>query len=261
MSNNNFIKAGDRGAALSLTGGIKAVNQGIALFSTKRAEIALLVNQLAVASVQVMLDHNKDDSAIVKLAEALMTAGCGRGSDYATYLRFLEKCGLVVDFDATVAEGEIATMKVDKKGFNKMTATDEARKKLNELLYDTLVKADCDIHTTLQAKPKRKPRGKAKAEDDATKPSEAVDAQPVDVALDKVRDTLALVAGDNPNKCKQIVALLERLTEVTVVMEQPANVLQMLENQGIFDKLSKQATATGMVDKLKAMKAGNSAKV
>lgn len=255
MSNTTFIKSTERGTSLTLPEGIKGVTKGITLFTAKRKDIKELINALAVASVQVCLDHSKDDSAIRKIAEALLCGGDGRGSDYATYLRFLDKCGLKVDYETPANEDEIATMVVHKKEFSKNITSEEGRKKLNEFLYDTLTKTEAGIHAAFQSKAKRKPRGKAPAKNAEEEASAVADVAPVDVALVKLRTKLAAVAGEDPKRVAMVMKALEHLADIGLTMDQPANLNQMLESKGIYKALDAAPKAQSWVDKIAAAKA------
>tara|TARA_R110000824_G_scaffold151515_1_gene322475 strand:+ start:1524 stop:2315 length:792 start_codon:yes stop_codon:yes gene_type:complete len=262
----SIITSNKRGTAFTLPEGSKGVMTGIELCFAKRKELKVLINTVAVASIQCCIDNGHDDSAIRKLMTGLISGGIKTGSDYDTYKRMLEKCGLYCDFEGSHEKKESIDneLVIDKKKFAKLLKDDAAKTEMYDMLYDVLNVDDADMWDTFQSKPDKRPKAakkKADAVEGDTEAGEVTTVNPVDDKITKLRDTLSLVAGDNPKKCDQLVTLLERLLDVGIVMEQPANVLQMLENQGIFKKLEGQTKVQGMVDKLKKLHAGNSAKV
>ena len=260
---STIITKNTRGTAFTLPNGSAGVMSGIELAFTKRKELKIIVNTVAVAAIQCCISNGHDDSAIRKLMTGLIAGGMGKGGDYHTYKLMLEACGLYCDFEGANEKKESINneLVINKKKFKAILQDEGKKAKMYDMLYDVL-NTDNGMWDTFQAAPDKRPnsaRGKGKQDNEDEQAGEVSDVAAIDVALAPMRAALLEVAGTDPKRTEQILRVAMRLVEIGITMEQPANMDQVLQNQGLYSRFEKAPKADKMVALVKKQKAEQSA--
>lgn len=251
MSTTFLAATGGKGSAFTLPEKLGGVLTGISALSAAITAVNKMIGPCAAASVQVMLDHSMDDSAIVKLAGVLYRDGnAGKSPKYVMYAKFLRKVGIqiqaVQDSEEAVDDTEV-TFNVDASDFKKRKKDDKKLVSILEAMWD-VAEGEGLINLYKNKKVKKITPAKKKAAEEE-QASDADDVDPFDMLMEKsgLKAALSDVSTNDTKKADQIARVLEYVASQAVLMKDTSSLFnEVKQNKSLTQALS-GANAGGLI--------------
>lgn len=248
---NTYLAAAGKGNAFTLPSGKDGVMKGMTALSGAMRSVNKAVGNLAAASLQVMLSHSLDQSAISKLLEILYRdGGSGKNSKYVMYSKFLRKTGITVqlvqDSEDAVDADEVS-FKIDHSEFKKRT---KDAKKLTTIYEDMWDVSEGEGLLKLYAGKVKKINPKAastKSEDEQAGEAEQVD--PFDrVMVDSgCKAAFADMCKTDPAGAANVARAMEWFLDKAKGMEDTSQLFNLVKQNKALNKALGGANASGLV--------------
>jgi hypothetical protein len=250
---SNYLEATTKGSAFTLPAGKDGVMTGMDDLSKAITALNKSLGPLAAASVQVLLTHSFDNSAVLKLATILYKDGnAGKSAKFVMYAKFLSKCGVkiqaVQDSEEAVDIDEV-TFKVDHSDLKKRRADISKLAAVYTAMWDVsegqgLIK----LYQNNKVKKINKV-GDSNVSNPDEKAGEVTSVTPLDLCLEPMRVALSTVVNDGTKRAEFIMKAVMRIVAYGAEMEQPHNLDQLLESKGMYDTLASQPKAKALADR------------